>query len=364
MRLLFCFIVIALAKPELLAQTKNDNIEQKIELQLDSTPIFSSTKNASVQWECINKKLTSACLIYHNDQWFSFIPALSGKYYINVANQQCKNLKGVQVLVIEGNPCKTDTYKLKHCTSFTDQNDTFIELDSLHAKVEYLINIDGFLGDQCDFFIQFATTPNGFGNNWINMDTLSLEAKNGFESVILQWHTNQEVLESLSSFEISRMRRNEKKANILDQLVVQTNARGRHIEEYFYVDSLDREGTYIYSIIGVDKITEDRRLLDETRITIISSKPVLDIMKYVAQMNLGFPYKGSIELLVFDGLSKELLDKRIVDDGRNRVVPIDLTNLIIAGHRHFSIQAKNLISKNVKTRRFSIGQNGELIQIK
>jgi len=300
--------------------------------------------------------------VYHNDQWFYFIPPQSGRYYINVVNQKCKNIKGVQVLVIEGNPCKTDTYQLKHCTSFTDQNNTFIRLDSLVAGTEYLVNIDGFLGDQCDFNIQFSTKPLGFPDVLLNMDTLNLKNSIGEKVVALQWHASQDQLNKLSLFEVSRLKLNDKKSVILEHLPIRTNSLGKHVEKYEYIDSLNTEGTFIYRIIGIDKISEERYLMDDTRLEFRFTKPEIEKLKYVTIFPLDFPYKGNVEILIFDYSSDKFLTGTTVKDGRNTTFTLDLTQYVIAGYRYFYVKAKNLKSGNTIVRKFSINEVGELVQ--
>ncbi|MEQ8423856.1 MAG: hypothetical protein RIA63_04040 [Cyclobacteriaceae bacterium] len=344
------------------AQVANNNIEQRLKLKLDSTPLISSTKNASVQWECINKKLTNTCLVYHNDQWFYFKPPQFGTYYINVINQECRNLKGVQALIIEGNPCETDTYRLKHCTSFTDQNDTFIKLDSLIANKEYLVNIDGFLGDQCDFEIQFATKPLGLPEANVNLDTLDLKATTVKKGVILHWSANQELLSQLSEFQIYRMQKTSKKAMILGPIEVKSNALGVHAKKYSYADTLTTEGTYTYQIIGINKFSSERYLLDETRTEFRFPKPEFQKMKYVAVMPLDFPFKGEVEILVYDDPSGKFLTGIVVQDGRNTKTQIDLSRNVSLGYRHFRIEAKHLNSKNAMTKYFRLTEMGTLTQ--
>src|ERR1041385_4269537 len=85
-----------------MAQVANNNIEERLRLDLNK-PLRSSTAGANVQWKCINKSLTNKCLVYHNDQWFSFTVDKPGDYFINISAQSCRDSKGVQMILIEGN---------------------------------------------------------------------------------------------------------------------------------------------------------------------------------------------------------------------------------------------------------------------
>lgn len=355
-------IALLIIVTSLLHAQGNNNIEERIKLNLDAPFVSSSTASATVQWKCINKKLTAKCLVYHNDQWFYFTPPSSGKHYINVINQNCKNLKGVQVLVIEGNPCETNTYKLLHCTSFTDQNDTFIELDSLKPGLEYLINIDGFLGDNCEFEIQFATIPVGFPHNKIKLDTVSLTTHVDHQKIFLQWETSQRQLDDLIQFELFRMNTLAAKAVMVAVVPTLTNTLGKHIETYNYSDSLAEVGPYIYRIMGVEKSTRRRVLMDEIRIGFYP-KYESEVIKHVVNMPVNFPFAGEVEIVVLDALTNIVLFGSRIEDGRNVIVPLDLTRHVNQGHSYFRISAKHIKSRNVISETFALGQHGEFIKM-
>lgn len=340
----------------------NNNIDDRIRLELDAPLFLSSTANATVQWKCINKKLTEKCLVYHNDQWFYFLASSPGRYYINVVNQKCKNLKGVQVLVIEGNPCETSTYRLVHCTSFTDQNDAFIELDSLNVGREYLINIDGFLADQCEFEIQFATKPVGFPGNVPNLDTLSLTSGVDGEKILLRWHATQLQLDQLLTFELFRINSLATRAIKIADVRPETNALGKHIEDYVYSDCISDAGIYVYKIIGVERNSERRILMDEIRVGYYP-QPTEQGSTYVLSFLVNFLYAGNVELSVQDALTNKVLHGEVIKDGRSAIVPIDLTNYVAKGYRYFRIRASHLESKNVLSETFAISPEGQFIKV-
>src|ERR1043165_2297971 len=143
------------------SQVTNNRIENRIPLGLDEEPFTSFTTNSDVQLDCINRALTNTCLVSHHDQWFTVTPPAIGPYFINIHNQSCKKSYGVQLVILEGDPCKTDSYQLKRCVPFSDQADFYVRLDSLKPNMEYLINVDGYLGDLCAFKIEFSTSLRG-----------------------------------------------------------------------------------------------------------------------------------------------------------------------------------------------------------
>ncbi|WKZ59329.1 MAG: hypothetical protein QY309_15870 [Cyclobacteriaceae bacterium] len=343
------------------AQVANDKIDNRIELHLDSVPVYSNTYNATVEWGCINRALTNSCLVYHNDQWFYFTPTDSRKQYLNITNQQCKNFKGVQVVIIEGNPCETSTYTLIHCTSFTDQNDTFIELDSLKPGVQYLVLIDGFLGDQCDFEIQFSTRPSGIPVHRDSKDTLSLRLEQDSHLVNLQWGANQSQLDELDHFEIFRQQVNASKAVELAEISISTNALGRHMEYYVYSDSLSEHGLFVYRIIGITKSGNERIILDETQVEFFPVKPAQTIIEHVIQFPVTF--SGPVEIVVSDAIKGTALFGTTIKADQNRLVPLDVTHLVNRGYRFFRVKAVHVKSRNVFTQTYALSDDGEWIVV-
>lgn len=142
-------------------QVTQDNIANRINLSPDGEAISSTTAGSSVQWDCVNKRLTEKCLVYHNDQWYSFTVPQDGRYFINLSNQECLSHRGIQLLLIEGDPCVTESYRLIHCVPKLPLSDVYVALDSLVAGTPYLLNIDGFLGDFCSFDNQVGERAKG-----------------------------------------------------------------------------------------------------------------------------------------------------------------------------------------------------------
>jgi hypothetical protein len=343
------------------AQVSNNNIHQSSFLILDAAPIESTTDQSTVEWACINKKLTAKCLIYHNDQWFTFTSPIGGKLFLNVGNQQCKKKFGVQVLVIEGNPCEKETYKLLHCESFTDQNDTFITIDSVEANKPYLINIDGFLGDICSFDIQLATKPKGYPLKQQPLDTLQLEGKLQENIVVLNWRIDEGLREELEAFEVHRQLSTEFKGELLKEIALQFNAQGKSLDHYQYQDTLQQHGTYVYDIVGISKNGEQRQLLDRKRIgfwpnSVYKSRPSL-----VASVPLSFKKKSDVDLLIMNKLSGEVLFQRTCAACSDQDLSIDLSNEVLRGVQHFRIEVYHLRSKSRVAYNYHVSHDGLLL---
>ena len=182
------------------AQVVNDNISNGSRLILDSASIYSSTDEASVEWQCINKALTNKCLIYHNDQWFTFNVKSDGSYYLNISSQNCRDSRGIQAIVIEGDPCQVATYKIPYCIPRISQQNVFIELDGIRSNTRYLVNIDGIVGDFCDFNIQLSSRPAGLSGFARNLDTLKLSSSNYKNIVTLRWTLPKTYNDNIDAF--------------------------------------------------------------------------------------------------------------------------------------------------------------------
>ncbi|WP_460502567.1 hypothetical protein, partial [Hymenobacter agri] len=159
-RVLFLFALAALAISPARAQVANDNIENRRVLQLEET-ISSNTTGCTVQRSCVDERLTGKCIEYHNDQWFAFTPKTAGRYFVNIGGQKCRDVRGVQLVVLTGQPCQPATYRILSCTSLGTQDDVFVTLDSLRAGQPYLLDVDGYLKDFCQFTLQVSRTATG-----------------------------------------------------------------------------------------------------------------------------------------------------------------------------------------------------------
>ncbi|MEQ6118893.1 hypothetical protein [Reichenbachiella sp. MALMAid0571] len=124
--------------PLCVCQVTNDNIENRIEL-LPNNTLTSKAEGCTVQWQCVDESLTGKEIEYHNDQWFYFNTGSLDNYFLNISNQRCRDLRGVQLVVIDGEPCKPETYNIVSCVSLATQDDIFIELQYLKTEYSYLI---------------------------------------------------------------------------------------------------------------------------------------------------------------------------------------------------------------------------------
>lgn len=257
MRILILMLVCVRA----FAQVANDNIEERLQLDINK-PVHSSTAGANVQWKCINKALTNKCLVYHNDQWFSFTVAKNGDYYINIGAQQCRDSKGVQMIIIEGNPCEVSTYRILECINQIRTEDVFVEVPALKTGIQYLVNVDGFLGDFCDFNIELSDKPKGFPRKDVNLDTLKIESRIEKKVVTMKWTLDEKLAKDMREFKIIR------NSKVVAEIGMGRNAYGSAMNDYSFTDTLKGAGVYYYNIYGIRERDEMPLLLSQRKFTL------------------------------------------------------------------------------------------------
>ncbi|MCZ8022167.1 MAG: hypothetical protein O9302_15675 [Cyclobacteriaceae bacterium] len=297
-----CFVFL-FSSIVLQAQVSNNNISSLIKLELHAPPYASHTQHNTVEWNCINKKLTEKCLVYHNDQWFSFIPINDKIVYLNVGKQICKNKYGVQVLVLRGNPCEKLSYELIHCESFTNQSDTYIALRNLIANETYLINIDGFLGDLCSFEIAISDKPKGLPvASQIKYVNTKTKIENQNRKVLLIWTLPELLQDSVASFKIDRMKTGDKKPTEVRRVSALGNAAGTYQSQYVVNDSLPEFGKYQYKIYAVSPEENQFWLLVDELFNFKDERDFIPLT-----ISNEFKDKEDVTLTIYDEASGKLL---------------------------------------------------------
>jgi hypothetical protein len=338
-------IVLALFTFTCSAQVRNDSISLRSVLELDSPGIVSSTHQATVEWACINKKLTEKCLIYHNDQWFTFTPKEAGKLFLNISQQECRKKFGVQILVLEGNPCQTESYRLRHCESFTHQSDTHVVLDSLRAGQTYLVNIDGFLGDLCDFEIQLSTKPTGLVSPSVSIDTLDLLLTSKDKIITMRWNAPASYLDSLDYFEVYRQGNAAFKRTLVKRISAQFNTVGKMITAYSLTDTLQEYDTYAYAIVGVYKDEMHRIMLDQQQVKFLQPHAFVASNRRLIRVPIESRKKTDFDFLVLNAATSEVLFKRQCLQCTTQIVHLDVTEEVQNGISQFRVEYFNARTK-------------------
>ncbi|MCC3151497.1 hypothetical protein Q3A66_02515 [Hymenobacter sp. BT770] len=228
------------------AQVANDNIENRRVLQPEAT-ITSNTTDCTVQRSCVDERLTGKCIEYHNDQWFEFTPRVSGRYFVNIGGQQCRDVRGVQLVVLTGTPCQPATYRILSCTSLGTQDDMFVTLDSLRAGQRYLLNVDGYLKDFCQFRLQVS--GRAVGVPAVPPPSLAGALPGTNRVIHLEW-TLPDSLAASPRCRVLRRELREFRSTERASVPVSRNTLGGQPATYAATDTLPRPGYYLYQIVA------------------------------------------------------------------------------------------------------------------
>ena len=228
------------------AQVPNDNIENRRRLQAEET-VASSTAGCTVQWACVDERLTGQCIEYHNDQWFEFRPPADGTYYVNIGGQKCRDVRGVQLVALTGTPCQPSTYRVLACASLGTQDDLYVPLLGLRAGQSYLLDVDGYLKDFCGFTLQVSGRARGLPAG--PPPALPTAPPGSSRVVTLSWA----LPDSLPAVQYTRVLRREQRQFRSQEVRREPAAHttlGQRPASYTRTDTLPGVGTYLYQFVA------------------------------------------------------------------------------------------------------------------
>ncbi|OGX85859.1 hypothetical protein BEN47_14200 [Hymenobacter lapidarius] len=228
------------------AQVANDNIENRRLLKLEEV-VTSSTTGCTVQRDCVDQRLTGRCIEYHNDQWFEFTPAASGRYFINIGGQKCRDVRGVQLVVLTGQPCQPATYRILSCTSLGTQDDVFVTLDSLRAGQPYLLNVDGYLKDYCQFTLQVSAQAAGLPVSYFPPNPTRV-LPTASRTVELSW-TLPDSLATAPASRVMRREVHQYRSTEVHLVPMRRDTYGQPVLTYTVTDTLPGPGIYDYQVV-------------------------------------------------------------------------------------------------------------------
>ncbi len=327
------FVLVGFCCNSVFGQVINNSIRGRVRLNLDQGSVKSTTAGSSVEWDCVNKALTRKCIVYHNDQWFEFTVPSPGRYFINISTQQCSDNLGVQAIVIEGNPCEVTTYRILRCINRIRREDAYIQMDSLRPGIAYLVNIDGFLGDACDFNIEVASKAHGFPYQDGKNDSLYTPVVQQKRAYRIHWRADDRI-NTWQSFRVYRWFGQGQPSLVLEQAVVR-NAFGRPEFDYEASDSLIREGLYTYKVYAVEREDLTMVPLVTQQVTFLTPPPPRKVPDPERSVRINLPFKDRIpiDIMVYD--QKNDVKKRtthlLFDPARSTVLEIDMGDLLDQG---------------------------------
>ena len=223
----------------------NDDLDGRLALLLGE-PLVSRTDGCTVQWNCVDEALTGRQIDYHNDQWFSFRPARAGQYYVNIGGQECRDVRGVQLVALTaGEPCRPSTYTILSCTSLGTQDDIFVRLTATAAGQEILLCIDGYLHDYCRFHIAVDTVARGIPA--VAPPKFGPATAVTARVVALRWAL-PDSLAHATAFVVRRRAAAAAKATEIGYEPVLRNAAGGLQQVYNLRDTLAAPGQFVYQV--------------------------------------------------------------------------------------------------------------------
>lgn len=337
-------VVVSLLLPFwVLGQTSNDNIENRIEIAED-TPLQSLTNGNTVQWNCVDEKLTGKCIKYHNDQWYYFTALNAAKQYINISGQECRDLWGVQLVVIDGIPCETESYNIITCVSLATQDDVFAELQGLVPGKEYLLNVDGYLHDYCSFSLELSLTPKGLPV----IQEIQVEASDNIRNDTLNyyWETPDSLMNSISLYSLYRRQANEVKFTLIKEFPAKQDAFGTARKSYKYSQLiLPDNNPWTYKLIA----NKDGNTYVVDQFSASASWRTLSKVKYRIEPEISLTSETDISISLVDYIPGLELEKKNIHyvPGQSEQLYFNITDYIKAGITRFMITVRNLDNGDV-----------------
>ena len=225
------------------------------------------------------------------------------------------------------------------CIAKIERDDAYIELDSLAAGSDYFVNIDGFLGDFCEFGIQFSSSPKGFLYTSNNLDTLSLKAEVSGRVVDLHWTASESLLQKLERFEVYRKRKSEAAIPVA-AFGPALNTAGKYITNYSVTDLLTMAGIYTYEVVAIYKDSELKEVLDRET---VSFKPSATLDPFL-HVSLDYKTGTKIQLMLIDEMHDVVLKQNtfLFDAKRDQQQKIYIGDYLDKGISHFLVVSTNL----------------------
>ena len=303
---LFVSILLIFGWVESKCQVINDNIENRLELKMNE-PRKSNTADCTLQWGCLNHALTKKLIQYHNDQWFFFKSTDSDKHFINISRQDCRDLRGVQLMIILGEACNPDSYEILDCISLGNQDDVFLKLDNLTPDQEYLVLIDGYLHDNCAFEIELSDIPKGLPIDEMGLVRMKSKTLSDFH-IEIYWSVPDSIANLVRRYEVYRRFDFDFKSELIHEVAQGFNTRGLPRLDYVCEDILQDYGVFHYKIVGVGE--HDRLLVSKSLTQISKPSRSLTELKNWIDVDLHYFKACQLEILVFDASNQNLLFSR------------------------------------------------------
>jgi hypothetical protein len=345
-------------------QVNNDNLANRIRLEPDAGPLHTTTASSTVEWGCLNQALTGKCLVYHNDQWYSFQVKEPQSYYLNISRLACRSSKGIQVILIEGNPCETKNYRVIECIRQIQNEEVFVPLGMLVADMTYLVEIDGFDGDYCDFDIQIAQRPYGLPMKFevLQQSVAGSASQSQYDSLVkVSWKVPPGWLEQIDQFRVYRLR--EQDIFRIERAVPSSkNAYGMPADAYQIRDTLESPGNYLYRVLGYPQSGQPV-LMSEVRISYAKKRKPPPVSQTIV-IDPGFGQKTEYAVRVYENQQLAIIHaiNGTYDPAYPAPIEIDMKEFIANGHRVFMVVLINKATRETMEFYYRVDERGSVVK--
>jgi hypothetical protein len=327
-------------------QVPNDNIAARMELAVDRAAFSSNTSHCTVERQCVDRRLVGNCVDFHNDQWFWFRTSRAGKYYVNLSGQRCRDRKGLQLMVIDGIPCKTDTYQVLQCISLANQDDVYAELDLSLADHRYLLNVDGYLGDFCQFDIQVSRTPRGLPLATPDSLATSVRGEKRENRLTVHWQLPPALADQVTGFQVYRWFTKGPTSTLMATLPAAFSARGGDQLAYQVEDTLREEGRYQYRVLAVT--SDSSRMVIGQHWEVYEKQPSAAV-EPTDNLSLKLDYKPHtpLQILIIDAQTDRVLKSiDVAYTGKHKQFTYDVSKFREQGIYRYKVQVINLKNRH------------------
>ncbi len=347
-----------------LAQVNNDNVANRIRLEPDATPLQTTTASSTVEWGCLNQALTNKCLVYHNDQWYQFQVNEPQAYFLNISRLTCRSSNGIQIILIEGNPCETKNYRVLQCIRQIKNEEVFVPLGMVLADMPYLIEIDGFDGDHCDFDIQIARRPIGLPMKYeeLKHSEMGPSASSQKDSLVdIAWRVPPGSLDQIDQFRVYLMKEQDI-FRLERSLPSSKNAYGKPMDSYRLRDTLASPGDYLYRVLGYPQNGQPL-LMTEVRVSYVKRKRA-PAVSYSIVIDPPFSQMAEYAVRVYEGEQLSVIHaiNGIYDPANPVPIEIDMRDFIAKGHRSYMVVLVNKATREAREYYYRVDARGSIVQ--
>ncbi|MEO8474899.1 MAG: hypothetical protein ABI477_22040 [Chryseolinea sp.] len=229
----------------------------------------------------------------------------------------------------------------------------------MEANATYLINIDGFLGDYCEFSIQFSSNPHGVSVDTQGVKKLDLLGTSAGGIETLFWKLPLSLKDSIVSFSVYR-KSDQYHVSALSAVVpLEINVKGEYQTNYTYIDSVQGKRPYSYQIIG-NLGDYGQIALDEW---FVQANVANNCTKFRILFDLDYRDKSNLQILLVDAVRDVVLAQRtlnysaVLDKNQNFYVGDDVRK----GISNFRVVIVDLKSRRKREILFFVDDEGKVM---